>query len=249
MYMRTPLPLILALGAGFWGFGCEDTAIGVAPADVGLLPVDGGNSGPLPLEVGMMFTYQAILTAREDQTVERNSVYNLTLTISAIDEGAGTLSFQATGDNMLLDDWTQAFDFSAWVGRLGPSLAGEQVTDQEVTVDLVAAPTAPARPNPKIIPTAGPFFFDVRQIEVIRSAFSDLYPDGQPMVAGPAEANGRWRFSFSRVDANVITYNDQRRQMVLEYDPRGFLVRMTETIGQISNPPAGDFRLELQSGP
>ena len=250
MFIESRIPLLAVALAGFCSIACEDDAISRARPDVGALPTDGGISGPLPLQVGMSFTYRGILTAREDQAVERNSVYDLTLTITAIDEDAGTLAYSATGANTLADDWTEPFDFSAWVGRVGPTLRDDEVlAARTVTVGLLDAPGAPERSNPKVLPAAGPFFFDVRAIDQLRADFSQAFAAGQPTVTDPSQANGRWRFSFTIEDPTIITYNLQRRQMVLEYDARGFLVRMTETLGQIDNPPSGDFRLELQAGP
>ena len=245
MHRRIPL-LFAALAVA----GCDETSLSTARADIGLVPQDGGISGPLPLQVGMAFTYQGRLTARQDQQVERNSVYNLTITITAIDETAGTLEYRATGNNMLLDDWTDTYDFSSWVGRVGPSTAVDQVDENRtVQIDLNTVARAPGRSNPKVLPATGPFFFDVRAIAALRAQFDVDYAGSQPTVTDPENSNGVWRFSFEQTDPTIITYNDQRRFMVLEYDPRGFLTKMTESLGRIDNPPSGDCRLELQSGP
>lgn len=233
------------------GWGCDDTVLTGPPLDVGGQPRDTGISESLPLEVGMTFEYRAILTAREDAATDLDSSFDLTVIVDAVDEDAQTLTFSASGTNLLLTGWTPEYDFSSWVARLGPALAGDQVVeDRAVVVDLTAVPGAPDRPNPKVLPTAGPFFFDARDVDALRAAFAQTYADSQPAVAEPsATANGRWQFSLIQTDPTIITYNVQRRQLTLEYDPRGFLTRMTETLGDVDSPPSGNFRLELQSGP
>lgn len=232
---------------------CADTEIIMDRPDSGTIVTDAGNAGPLALEPGMVFTYQGRLAARAvSQGDEKTALYTLTVTIDSVQDeglnGASRLTFSATGSNMLNQDWGDVFDFSSWVARLGPGLRGDVVGAAAVNVDLSKIPQLPARRNPKILP-AGSFFLDMRQVTDLRVRFADVYADSRPRVIDPSQNNGTWLFEIDGTDPEIITYEVQRRKVRIEYDPRGFITRIDETLGESGTEPSGSNTLILQSGP
>lgn len=242
---------LLSLAAGT--LACEDTEIIMDRPDSGSAVTDGGASGPLALEPGMVFTYQGRLTARApSQGDEKSSVYTLTVTIDSVDDrgaaGSSHLVYSATGANLLNQDWTEPYDFSSWVARLGPALDSDVVGAGTVDVDLSAVPQLPDRRNPKVLPT-GSFFIDTRKIEDLRARFSEVYADARPRVVDPENNQGTWLFEIDGTDPGIITYEVPRRAVRIEYDPRGFVTRITEDLGESGTEPTGVNFLTLQTGP
>jgi hypothetical protein len=249
--MRTRTFTLLVLLA------CDEPVINRPREDAGG-PGDSGIDGPLALAPGMVFTYDAILTHRgQAQGMERNSRYTLVVTIGSVDDQGGrgdsTLSFTATGMQTLNDDWDGPTDFDLWVARLGPALVTDAVSADPVTEALTSPPRIPPVPTPpKRLPRDGTFFLDVRAIDRIRAAFSDAHQGQQPQTVDPGMSGvDRWVFSFAGPDGSIFYYPDpsKTRSIRLEYEPRGFLTRLDETIGDASNPPSANARLTLMSGP
>ncbi len=232
---------------------CADTEIIMDRPDSGTIVTDAGSAGPLTLEAGMVFTYQGRLNARGvSQGDEKSAVYTLTVTIDSVQDqgldGPSHLIFSASGSNMLNQDWSDVFDFSSWVARLGPGLRTDLVGNAPVDIDLSKIPQLPARRNPKVLPT-GSFFLDMRQITDLRVRFADVYADSRPRVVDPSQNNGTWLFEIDGSDPEIITYEVQRRKVRIEYDPRGFITRIDETLGESGMEPNGFNTLILQSGP
>lgn len=253
--MRTRTFIIFLAAAHL--FGCEDDPINRGRKDAGALR-DSGAKGPLLLEPGMTFTYDAILTFRaEAQGQEENSRYTLTVTIESVDDqgpdGQSTLTFSATGRQTLTDTWAQTTDFDLWIARLGPAHANDVVSSMAVTESLSDPPEIPAPPSQsgKVLPVGGTFFLDVRQIEQIRAAFSMAHQGQRPQTVDPTMSpTDTWDFAWKGPDELYFNYPDPTdRDVRLSYDQRGFLVRMDETIGNASNPPSANARLTLTSGP
>jgi len=233
--------------------GCDDAQVIMNRPDSGSVNIDGGSAGPLALTPGMVFTYQGRLTARgTSQGDEKSSVYSLTVTIDSVqDEGAtgdSSLVYSATGSNQLNQDWTDVYDFASWVARLGPALRTDQVGASSVDVNLSQIPQLPGRANPKALPT-GSFFLDMRKVTDLRVRFAEVYEDSRPRVVDPTQNNGTWLFELEGDDPSIITYEVQRRKVRIEYDPRGFITRIDETLGENGMEPTGSNTLILQTGP
>ncbi len=182
------------------------------------------------------------------------------LTIDSVDDQQGaapsTLAFSATGQNMLAQDWSEQVDFDSWVARVGPALRTDMVSASAVTAQLHLPPTLPPAPSPppKQLPSPLGFFIDVRAINDIRAEFAKVYKDMRPRVVSPEMNNGRWLFSFEGMDSSIFYYPDaaKYRKVSLEYDPKGFLMRIDEIIGDVNDPqarPRASCRLMLTSGP
>lgn len=253
--MRTHTFIIFMAAAPL--LGCEEDPINRGRNDAGA-PRDSGAKGPLLLEPGMTFTYDAILTFRaQAQGQEENSRYTLTVTIDSVDdqggEGQSSLAFTATGMRTLSDTWASTTDFDLWIARLGPSHADDVLAGMAVTEDLWDPPVIPPPPSPppKMLPAPGTFFIDVRQIEQIRADFSMAHQGQRPQSVDPGMSpTETWDFAWSGPDELYFNYPDPtNRDVRLSYDQRGFLVRMDETIGDASNPPSANARLTLTSGP
>ena len=249
--MRTPTSiLILAI---LWG--CEEDIIDPGRRDTGVL-ADSGIGGPLPLQPGMTFTYDATLTYRSDAVAEETSKYMLTVTIASVDdqgpEGESSLTFTATGANTLNDDWQATSDFDLWIARLGPSLPTDLVSPGAIDEPLTDPPAIPPFPTPpKQLPRAGTFFIDVRVLDQIGMLFTEAHQGRQPQLVSPEmSGSGKWVFSYQGEDPTTIYYlSNKHRSMRLEYDPNGWLTRIEETIGNPNTPPSANARLILVSGP
>lgn len=239
--------------------GCEEDVITQPRPDSGVPPRDGGSAEPLPLEAGMTFTYLGQCTYRgQGAGMERNSQYRLIVTIQSVDDrgaaGPSSLQFTATGENLLGRDWDATADFDLWVARLGPAQASDVVGPGAVTVDLSEVPTIPSPPSPppKRLPVASSFFLDLRQSAGLQAAFAEAYAGRSPQVVDPErDINGQWVFSTAGRDETIVYYPPpaKTRSVRLAYDPRGFLVRLSETLGDTSTPPAATCFLNLDSGP
>ncbi len=248
--MRTPTSiLILAL---LWG--CEQDVIDKGRRDTGVVP-DSGLVGALPLRAGMTFTYAATLTYRSDAVAEETSLYTLTVHIASVDDqgpGASSLTFTATGAQTLDDDWQATSDFDLWTSRLGPSLGTDRLSLSAVEDPLSDPPLIPPFPMPpKALPQPGTFFFDVRAIDAIGAAFVEAHQGQQPQLVNPeTAAAGTWAFSYDGPDPTTIYYlANKNRSVRLEYHRDGWLVRLDETVGNSSVPPASHATLILMSGP
>ena len=232
---------------------CDEAQIIMDRPDSGSAVVDAGISGPLPLEAGMVFTYQGRLTARAPSLGdEKTALYELVVTIESVDDqglnGRSRLTYSATGQNVLNQDWTDPYDFSSWVARLGPALRGDVVSGQTIDVDLSAVPSLPERRNPKELP-AGSLFIDTRKIVDLRARFAEVYADARPRVVDPGSNQGTWLFEHDGTDPTIITYEVPRRKVRIEYDPRGFVTRIQEELGESGTEPTGVNVLTLENGP
>lgn len=262
--MRTlhPTSPALILGAAFWlgaGLGCEADQITPPRPDSGVASADGGTDDPLALTPGMTFRYQASLTYRAQAAgAEKNAQFELTLTLTAVNDlrGAGesSLSFTATGMNLRNDDFDPTADFDSFVAQLGPAQTTDQVGSGAVTANLEDVPVQPPRPvgGNKVLPKAVPFFLDLRADDRVRGAFAEAHSADQPQVVDPSQhPSGRYAFNYTtRTEMYGFNYpQGTPRAIRLEYDPRGFLVRLEEDIGTVSAPPSLSCRLTLVGGP
>jgi hypothetical protein len=105
--------------------------------------------------------------------------------------------------------------------------------------------------TPKALPQAGVFFLDSRELDKIRSNFATQYMGMMPEVVDPSMNQGKWRFTLSGPDTSIVYYPPGQRMRTLEidYDPRGFLTHIDETIGQTSMRPSLAARIDLTAGP
>ena len=228
---------------------CEGEQLGGFRTDVGFAEMDGGTLGPLPLSPGDRFMFSARLTARDSAAIEdRSALYTLDITLNSVDDqgdrAESHLTFSAQGENTFNRDWTEVYDFSSWIGRLGPSLTTDQISNQTVEVGLGQIPELPSRAIPKTLPS-GNLFVDLRRIETIRDQFAEVHQDHQPRVVDEAMNNGRWRFEYQLTDPTIITYDVQTRAVAMEIDTRGVVVRLEESLGNIDQPPFATTVLEL----
>lgn len=245
------------IAAVFLLFGCEDDPITMGRADTGIVQTDGGENGPLTLEPGMTFRYQGVLTARPNAAVgEHNSTWLMTITIDSVSDdgpGASSVTFSASSPTTMDDDWDATDEFDSWVGRLGPSLAEDIVDGAGVVRRLDSPPAIPAAPQGgnKVLPVAGTFFMDFRGVDQLRADFAQMNADLRPRVGDPSDNSGRWVFELSGQDQSVFYYTDKERSVRLEYDPRGFLMRIDESLGdpRRQTPPYATTRITLMSGP
>lgn len=259
--MRTlhPTSPALFLGAALWisaGLGCEADQVTPPRPDSGVASADGGTDDPLALTPGMTFRYQASLTYRAQAAgAEKNAQFELTLTLTAVNDlrGAGesSLSFTATGMNLRNDDFDPTADFDSFVAQLGPAQTTDQVGSGPVTAMLNYVPMKRAN-GAKVLPKEGPFFLDLRADDRVRAAFAEAHNADQPQVVDPSQhPSGRYAFNYTtRTEMYGFNYpQGTPRAIRLEYDPRGFLVRLEEDIGTVSAPPSLSCRLTLVGGP
>jgi hypothetical protein len=258
--MRTlhPTPA-LALGCALIFTACEEAMVTPPRPDSGIAGLDGGGLDPLPLEAGMTFTYRATLTYRAQAAgTEQTAQYEMVLTIGSVDDKLGTaestLDFTATGSNLSDDDWDPTTDFDSFVARLGPADSTDSVGIGSVTAALSTVPAMPTRPpgSGKELPRPGPYFLDLRTTEALRTAFAARYAMATPQVVEPAQhPTGKfalqWRTTTERYAFNYAA--NTPRAIRLEYDPRGFLTRLEEDIGDVQTPPSLTCRLMLTQGP
>lgn len=243
---------LLALAAA----GCEDDPFTMTRADTGVVPVDGGTSGPLALEPGMTFVYQGILTSRITVNQEHNSTWFMTVTIDSVDDsgvGASSVTFSASDITTADDDWGPTDDYDSWVGRLGPSQTEDSVSMAGVVSPLDGPPEIPPVPGAggvKQLPVAGTFFLDMRDIDAIRAAWAQAMADRRPRVGDPSDNAGRWVFESDGADT-LQFFDEDHRKVRIEYDPRGFMVRIEENLGDPDRqtPPYASNRIVLMTGP
>lgn len=261
--MRTlhPTSTALLLGGllGLASAACEEAQVNQPRPDSGVAGLDAGSLDPLGLTVGMTFRYQGNLTYRAQAAgAEKNARYELTLTITQVDDLRGaaesSVAFSATGTNLQNDDFDATADFDSFVARLGPTQPGDQVGAGAVTAGLWQVPDEPPPPTggAKALPKASPFFLDLRADEQIRTAFADAHQNEQPQVVDPSQhPSGRYALNYTtRAERFGFNYPEGTpRAIRLEYDPRGFLVRLEEDLGNVSTPPALSGRLILVQGP
>jgi hypothetical protein len=249
--MRTLTSIVAMIGLLI---GCEKDVIDMRRRDTGVVP-DSGIGGPLPLQPGMAFVYQATLTYRSDAVAEETSLYMLKVTIAAVDdqgpEGDSTLTFTSTGANRLDDDFQATSEFDLWVARLGPSQDTDLIDPTAVTETLTDPPAIPPPPSPppKRLPQAGSFFIDVRAIDRIGQQFTEAHQSESPQVVPPSPGAESWTFSYAGMDPTIFYLTNKMRSMRLEYSESGWLTRIDETIGDPNFPPSANARLMLMSGP
>lgn len=246
----------LRLGIIFLGLAAcaDEDVVGKGRADTGLVSQDGGFNSPLALKVGWTFDYRATLTRRNGNQ-EQNSAYNLSLTITAVnDDGPqSTVSARAIGNNTHQQNWEQTAGLDSWVALIGPANAQDTVSSNWSVFDIEIPPSTPSKRPPKILPHPGIFFLDMRNIEDIRNKFNALYPDSGPSSQAPDPANNRtdWVLQLNGRDEELLTFPDavKKRNMTLEYDARGFLVRINERLGDSFDTlnPNASYTLTLVS--
>lgn len=216
-------------------------------------------NAPIPLEVGMRFTYEAILTARQADGSELNSAYRLEYEITEVDDGFAsaptTVTVTATGARTFDDGWEVTREFSSWVGRMGPTRRGDAFDTDEgrIMLDGIAqAPDALTNATDKTLPQLAPLFFDARKLDALEAAFVAEHEDKNVEVVAPdASPTGRWQFRFSGTDPAISIYyeNQNFRDMQFIYDERGFLTNLRETLGRTNVRPHAVMQLELKEGP
>ena len=243
MYGWLLVPPLLSLAA------CEGERFDEFREDTGVSGQDATVLEPLPLAPGDRFTFVGRMTARDGSaTGDLSASYTFEVTIDGVDDQGLTadsmLSFSVAGHNSVNRGWSDVYDYSSWVGRLGPSLPSDQISTGSVKVGLGALPEIPARANPKQLP-AGNFFLDRRRILEVRDRFADVHRNDRPRVVDAATNNGRWRFEYTAVDPTIITYDVQTRTVVLEVDSRGVVVRLEERLGEADQPPFAMTSLEF----
>lgn len=211
--------------------------------------------GPLALKAGWRFTYMATLERAFGAQNAAQSQYTMTITIDSVDDkgvtGDSTIQISATGSNTNLDRWDPTAGADSWVARHGPAEASDVVSAQPQTARIDEEPQRPpGPPMAKQIPGKHNFFLDMRSIDQIRAAFNRRHETMGPSSLAPEQhPKGRWRLALTGTDDEIVYYDNKRRVHELEYDPRGFLVTMRETIGDRGDPTTanGNFILTLMS--
>lgn len=233
---------------------CDDDVLSMQREDVGVR--DTGIAMPLGLEAGMTFGYQTQLSQVGTGAMNAgNASYELQIIIQSVDDrgpGESRLSVTTSGANLIARDWTDDRDFDLWVARLGPSRGVDMIDPSPTNIALDGPPELPARVSTKNLPAPDTFFLDLRDIEAIRTAFTATHMDRRPRVVGPEMNNGLWLFAYDGDDPSVFFYPDavKRRSIRLEYDPRGFLARMSEDVGAAApDTPRANASLNLRTGP
>jgi hypothetical protein len=247
---------VLFIAAGFLG-ACSSDPITKGRADSGVPLGDGGVEGPIAYRVGMKFGYVATLVYRNSTGEDSRSIYNLTLTVTQVDDEAGraesTITVTATGSQTFQQNWNPTAGFDSWIARLGPSDTGDVVDSAPLVVHLGHPPAMPP-PTPKHLPVDGVLFLDLRDDAAIRSAFFDAF-QGTGLMPGfvPPSQHPlmRWELRLSGMDTSIQYYPAalKQRDLTLEYDQRGWLLEATEQIGSNTMMPVGNFHLVLMWGP
>jgi hypothetical protein len=248
-----PVPALVLALAALAGCSSEDT-IARGRGDSGVAAVDGGSYPALPLMAGWTFTYRATLTRREGRS-EKSAAYELNLTIASVEDrgaaGGSRVSVTATGMNTFEQSWDPTAGADSWVARLGPAGRGETVAATPASFDLDRPPGAPALP--KQLPSDRVFFVDLRSPDALGAAFVAAHStELRPRALAPdPPSRSDWQLALDGRDPEMIYYPDavKQRAISLNYDPRGFLVSMTERLGDSFDPvnPNGRFELTLMS--
>lgn len=202
---------------------------------------DAGTFGPLPFMVGQVFSFDGRLTARDGAAnTERSALYNLTVTLTAVEDGRETadsfLEYTVVGQNAVSRDWTDPYDFSSWVGRLGPTLMGDVVGGTTVRQNISQLPELPPRSNPKALPQGG-FFVDLRGVTKLRAEFAQNRMNDMPRVVDPGNNGGQWLFEYTENDPQIFTYGVSTRAITMSFNEQGVLVRLTEGLSTMASPP------------
>jgi len=234
---------------------CEEDDPTLTQAQDARVP-DAGDADPLPLAPGMRFTYFAQLVHRETQNSEFESTYRVTLEITSVDDRASeapsSLTFTMTDDSTVnAPDWSPAFDFDSWVGRLGPSRDADTVASDPIVLRLDGAPSLPspaAGGAPKSLPPASTYFIDARRESEIVNDWTATQPGGtaDPNPVDPTIATS---LSSDGLDESIAFFDVKRRSVTLDYTSAGFLDRLSETIGDPTDFPRTTASLTLEEGP
>lgn len=232
---------------------CDSDPIGRGRQDSGVASPDSGVASDLPFMPGMHFVYRGQLNYRSSTHEPKDVIYDLTYTIQSVTDGTPAhLSVTSTGSRTYVHAWDLTAGASSWAALAGPADDGDTVGAGPVDVDLSKPPLLPS--FPKHLPLTTVFFLDMRKGEAIRTAFADAYPNIGPQFISPAEdPNHQWVLALSGSDPTMEFYPEavRKRTLHMAYDPKGWLVEITETLGDptVPNTPNGSFSLRLVKGP
>lgn len=235
---------------------CEDDTFVAGRADTGVIPRDSGVDETLAYQVGMRFVYRAQLNYRTGPQGEKDALYDLALTLTAVDDrgaqGPSTVTATAAGTRTFEENWDLTAGAHSWAALAGPADTGDRVSPNATSFTLAEAPHQP--PFPKQLPPPALFFLDPRRFEDIRREFTETYGAIGPRFISPSEdPSGRWVLALDGRDDSMEFYPEavRRRQLSLAYDTRGWLVEISETLGDTTaaNTPSGRFTLTLVEGP
>lgn len=236
---------------------CEGDTVVAGRADTGIIPRDSGIDDALPYQPGMRFKYRGQLNYRDSTQNERDAIYELTITLTAVDDqgamGMSTVTATASGSRIFEQNWDPIAGAHAWSALAGPADTGDRVSPNATTFDLTLPPHEPPS-APKRLPPPALFFLDMRRAEDLRTRFTATYGAIGPRFISPAEdPSGRWVLALDGTDANMEFYPEAARKRKLDaaYDTRGWLVELSETLGdtRLPNSPSGRFTLTLTEGP
>ncbi len=233
--MRRCVLLLGALAA------CDEGTLSVQP-DFGGLP-DADFVANLPLEENATYTYRATLTYKQsDSDPGTQTIYRIRLNVTQVTDNLGQgpsrLEYRmedvsAPGDKNA--GWTAAFDFSSWVGRLGPSRGPDTVSPSAVEVPLEEAPRLPPAPvaTNKDLPHGGTFFVDIRESLAIASAW-ELAEQPRRTTTDPAAG---LVLTSDGMDDRIQFHEDQNlRRVELNYREDGVLDSLFEFINESGVP-------------
>ncbi len=250
--MRSLLLLLPAVSL----LACEGDTVVAGRADTGIIARDSGTDDALPYQPGMRFKYRGQLNYRSATQAEKDAIFEVTLTLTAVDDqgamGMSTVTATASGGRIFEQDWDLTAGAHSWAALAGPADTGDRVSPNATTFVLAEPPHEP--PFPKRLPPPALFFLDLRRAEDIRTRFSATYAAIGPRFVSPAEdPSGRWVLALDGADPSMEFYPEAARHRKLDaaYDPRGWLVELSETLGdtRLPNSPSGRFTLTLTEGP
>ena len=252
-----PLPFaLLSLLGALALAGCEGDDLAAGRADSGVATPDSGTDETLPYQVGMRFKYRGQLNYRTATQDERDAIYELTLTLTAVDDkgaqGMSAVTATAGGARIFEQNWDLTAGAHSWAALAGPADATDRVSGAATVLRLDQAPPQP--PVPKRQPPPARVFLDRRRFEQLRRDFTDQYTAIGPRFISPTEdPAGRWVLALDGRDPSMEFYPEaaRRRRTSVAYDPRGWLVEISETLGDttLPNTPSGRFTLTLIEGP
>lgn len=238
--MPTSRSISLALlCAGF--LGCSEAPLQTIRPDSGFALRDAGSGPALAFSPGDEFPYYGRLSFRDGTAGEADldSSYCIRLRIDSVDDRgtaeASRLEVVADGANRSVGArYSAPIDSDFWVGRVGPSLAADQVSSAPSTVVLDGPPTLPSRPAAqKTLPQAESFFLDMRNIDALRTDFVARHAERQPTVEAPTDDRPTWRFRYVGQDDRLDPYPEAQRfrDLTLTYSASGHLVQIDERVG------------------